>query len=107
MQHVPTFGAQSVIAQKLVTGSTPDISGDVVSLGQDLLGAQSFTNDWAAAKDVGFELFLFGAGFKPIKAFQDAILNTFWHGGHGIILVVERQVIKNIFTFDIHAVHAF
>ena len=42
--------------------------------------------------------FLLSAPFEFVEAFENAFLHAFRHRGHRIVLVVERQVIKNLFA---------
>src|ERR1043166_3754708 len=52
MEHVPAFGGEGVVAEEFVAGGTPDVGGDAVFVGEDLLRAQRFADDRAGAEDV-------------------------------------------------------
>ena len=55
MKHVPSLAANGIVAQQFITGGAPNIGADVVTFGQNFLGAQSGIDDRTAAEDVGLD----------------------------------------------------
>ena len=106
MQHVPPFAAQRIGAELFVIGGAPDIGGNMVTLGQNLLGFQRAVDDRSAAKNVGLMFPAARSCLELVEALDDAFLRAGRHGGHGIILIVNGDVVKDVLTFHIHLFHA-
>src|SRR5262249_22029456 len=106
MKHIPAPGLERVVAQLLVAGGAPDVGGDVVLFRQDILSAQSMTQDRTAAEEMSLMLFGSGAVFEFVEAFEYAGSRAVGHGRHGVVFVVEREVVENVLAVMIHPAHA-
>src|SRR5207244_8371247 len=63
--------------------------------------------DWTTPENMRLELFLFRPRFEFVESSKNPFLHAFRHRRHDIILVVKRQVVKNILALQIHPPHAF
>src|SRR5439155_24050280 len=121
VQHIPTFAAERVDAELLVIRRAPDISGDLVAFSQDFLSLQRRANDRSAREDVRFS----GTGVPPVRrtrgthgrdaratklrpgfetreALENSFLDAVWQRRHGVMLVVECEIMKNVFALLVH-----
>jgi hypothetical protein len=55
---------------------------------------------------VGLELGAGGAGFELVEAAEDAFAGVLGHRGLGVVLVVEREVVEEVFALAVHAVES-
>ena len=77
MQHVPAFALVRVAAQLGVAGDAPDVAGDVVLLGQNLLRPQRFAQDRAAAEQLHLRRFAAGVLRRElVHAADDAFFDA-------------------------------
>ena len=101
MQQIPPLGFEGIASQLVVTGRTPHIRLHTVLLSKNALGAQCLIQDWTASEELHRS---FAARpFKLVDSAKDAFSAVFGHRRHGIIFVVKRKVIENIFSLLIHA----
>ena len=107
MEPVPAFRGKRVAAQLVVAGDAPHIGGDAVALRQDGLRADGFVQDRAAAEQLRHGLALFG-GLVTIDALEDALgIDSLGHGRHGVVLVVQGDVVEAVLHLFVHAPDAF
>src|SRR6267142_1040676 len=107
MQAVPALGFYGVGVQRFVAGYAPHIGGYAVFLSENILRLQCFAQDGAAAEKLRFQLGLFVfAGAEFVHAAQNAVFHIAGHGWHGVRLVHQRDVVKNVFAIFVHAANA-
>src|SRR5579864_3368194 len=105
MQTIPAFGFQPVAAEFVVAGDAPHVSLHAVLVGENALRAQSFIQDRPAAKKLDRGL----AGrrvFAFVEAAHDAFFTTLWHLRHGVVFVVQHDVVEAVFALLVHAAQA-
>src|SRR5882762_9379388 len=107
MQAVPALGFYSVGVQRFVAGYAPHVGGYAVFLSQNILRLQCFAEDGAAAKELRLQLgFFVFTGAEFVHAPQNAVFHIARHGRHGVRLVHQRDVVKNVFAVFVHAANA-
>src|SRR5579872_2469617 len=95
METVPALNSERLAAKLVVAGDAPHVGGDAVLLAEDLLGPEDLVEDGTAAEELRHSLAAVG-GLQPVDAAQDALADAFRHLGHGVILVVHRDVVEAI-----------
>src|SRR5712671_3622564 len=107
MEAVPALGFYGVGVQRFVAGHAPDIGGYAVFFSEDILRLQGFAQDGAAAKELRLQLgLLVFAGAEFVHAAQNAVFHIAGHGWHGVRLVHQSDVVKNILAVLVHAANA-
>src|SRR5712672_3397392 len=107
MQAVPALGFYSVGVQSFVAGYAPHVGGYAVFLSENILRLQSFAQDGAAAKELRLQLgFFVFAGAEFVHTAQNAVFHVAGHGRHGVRLVHQSDVVKNVFAVFVHAANA-
>src|SRR5712671_1703123 len=107
MQAIPALGFYGVGVQRFVAGYAPHVSGYAVFLSENILRLQCFAEDGAAAKELRLQLGLFVfAGAEFVHAAQNAVFHIAGHGRHGVRLVHQSDVVKNVFAVFVHAANA-
>src|SRR5882762_9979633 len=107
MQAVPALGFYSVGVQSFVAGDAPDVGGYAVFLSQNILRLQCFAEDGAAAKELRLQLgFFVFASAEFVHAAQNTVFHIARHGRHGVRLVHQSNVVKNVFAVFVHAANA-
>src|SRR5882762_6521035 len=107
MQAIPTLGFYSVGVQSFVAGDAPDVGGYSVFFSENILRLQCFAEDGAAAKELRLQLGLFVfAGAEFVHAAQNAVFHIARHGRHGVRLVHQGDVVKNVLAIFVHAANA-
>ena len=104
MQPVPALGLQRFAAKLVVAGHAPDVGADFVFRLQNLLRAQSFVQNRPAAEELHRRFAV--ARFELVDSAQDAFAASGRHIRHRIVFVVQRDVVKEVFFFLIHAAQA-
>src|SRR5581483_11628382 len=105
MQTVPALDPQGIAAQFVVAGHAPDVGRHVVLFRQDLLRAERFVQDRAAAEKLQARFAVF-RGLESVNALQDAFCYALRHRRHRVILVVEREVVEQVLLLLVHAADA-
>src|SRR5450432_1144454 len=77
---------------------------NIVFLSENGLGPHGFIQDRAAAEKL--QRSFASARFKFVDAAQDPLTATLRHIGHGIVFVVQRDVVEKILALLIHPPHA-
>src|SRR5712672_3957367 len=107
MQAVPALGFYSVGVQSFVAGYAPHVGGYAVFLSENILRLQGFAQDGAAAEELRLQLGLFVfAGSEFVHATQNAVFHVARHGRHGVRLVHQSDVVKNVFAIFVHAANS-
>ena len=111
MHDVPALHVHGLVVQGLVTGDAPDVRGHAVLFFQDPAGLEHLVQYGAAAEELHAQ-----AVVRPLRSaeqvhpLQDALaggLGVAGHGRHGVVLVVDGQVVEHVFLFLVHAPDAF
>ena len=102
---------QRIAAKLLVAGRTPNIDNDAVFLRQNLLSAQHFAKNGAAAEQMNLREFGIWLGngscrAQFVEAAQDAFLGAGGHRQHRVLLVADSQIIEHALAQFIHAANA-
>ena len=66
---------------------------------------ESFVQNWAATEQLD-NRFAAWSSFVLVDAAQHAFLDALWHLGHGVVLVVHREVVVDGFTVLVHPAQA-
>src|SRR6266853_1012961 len=104
MEAVPARSFYSVGIQSFVAGHAPNIGGYSVFFSENILRLQGFAEDGAAAEELHLQLgFLVFAGAEFVHAAQNAVFHIAGHARHGVRLVHQGDVVKNILAVFIHA----
>src|SRR5882672_5165294 len=107
MQAVPAFGFYGVGVQRFVAGYAPHVGGYAVFLSENILRLQCFAEDGATAEELRLQLgFFVFAGAEFVHAAQNAVFHIARHGWHGVRLVHQGDVVKNVFAVFVHAANA-
>src|SRR5713101_558924 len=107
MQSIPALGFNGVSVQRFVAGYAPHIGGYTVFFSENILRLQGFAEDGAAAEELRAQLGLFVfAGAEFVHAAQNAVFYVTGHGRHGVGLVHQSDVVKNVFAVFVHAANA-
>src|SRR6267142_294380 len=103
MVAVPALSFYSVGIQSFVAGHAPHVGGYAVFFSENILRLQGFAQDGAAAEELRFQLGLFVfAGAEFVHAAQNAVFHIARHGWHGVRLVHQGNVVKNILAVFVH-----
>src|SRR5882762_1659256 len=104
MEAVPALDFYGVGVQCFVAGDAPDVGGYSVFLSENILRLQCFAEDGAAAEELRLQLGLFVfAGAEFVHAAENAVFHVAGHGRHGVRLVHQGDVVKNVFAIFVHA----
>src|SRR6266853_3772581 len=104
MEAVPARSFYSVGIQSFVAGHAPNVGGYSVFFSENILRLQGFAEDGAAAEELHLQLgFLVFAGTEFVHAAQNAVFHIARHRWHGVRLVHQGDVVKNILAVFIHA----
>ena len=107
MQAVPTLRLGAVVVEFLVAGDAPHVRGHAIFGFENLLGAQCFVQDGAAAEQLGAQ---FGFAIRrlpeAVHPAKNAVLHLARHSRHGVRFVHHRQIIENAFAVSVHAANA-
>ena len=106
MKHVPTFRSERFAAQEFITGGAPNIGRDVKLRGEHLLSAQRLAQQRTAAENMRLKLLSFGRRLQLVQSFENSLFGAMRHFRHLIVLVVECQIIKILFSFGIKTAQA-
>src|SRR5712675_1806432 len=107
MQAVPALSFYSVGIQSFVAGYAPHVGGYAVFFSENILRLQCFAEDGATAKELRLQLGLFVfARAEFVHAPQNAVFHIARHGWHGVRLVHQSDVVKNVFAVFVHAANA-
>src|SRR5258707_8333922 len=102
MQAVPTLNGQRLTTEFVVAGYAPHVRLHAIFLGQNALRAQGLIQDWATAEQLRAGLAAWGV-LVFVQAPDNALTAALRHLGHGVIFVVEQDVIETVFALLIHA----
>src|SRR5271165_7036100 len=105
MQPVPALGTQRVAAQFVVAGHTPDVGSNGVFLGQNFLRPQRLVQNRTATEQLHHSLAVGGFAIF-VDALQDAFFASLGYLGHGVVFVVQRDVVEAVFAEFVHAANA-
>src|SRR5712672_1872987 len=107
MQAIRALCFYSVGVQSFVAGDAPHVGGYSVFLSENILRLQCFAEDGAAAEELRLQLGLFVfAGAEFVHAPENAVFHIARHGWHGVRLVHQSDVVKNVFAVLVHAANA-
>lgn len=106
VQAVPAAGRHGVAAEFAVAGHAPDVAADAVGLLQHLLSLEDLRQDRTAAEQLRADLLAFaGRGrAEPVHPLENALGDALLlgHGGHLVLLVVDREVVEDALVVDVH-----
>src|SRR5689334_7732526 len=102
MKTVPEVTSQGIATQFVVAGYAPHVGLDAVFFRQNRLRYQSFIEDGAAAKELHGGFLAFGR-FEFVNALDDSFFAAGGDRRHGIVFVVQHDVVKTVFAFLVHA----
>src|SRR5690606_36766758 len=92
VQAVPVIDRQAITTQLVEAGDAPDV-GAHAHLGEDIHRGADFTQDGARAHQLHAVLEVALGFFEQVHAFDDAFLDTFWHGRLLVVLVHHGDVV--------------
>ena len=106
VEAVPALDLERVVAQLLERGRAPHVGGDVVALGEQLLGLERLEQDRARGEDLDAAAALRRRS-EPVEAAQHALVDAVRLRRLRPVLVVERDVVEDVLAaLAVHAVDA-
>mmetsp|Transcript_111216 Transcript_111216/g.354233 ORF Transcript_111216/g.354233 Transcript_111216/m.354233 type:complete len:941 (-) Transcript_111216:544-3366(-) len=111
VQPAVALGLEGLAVKLADVGGAPDLDTDAV-LGQEGHGAQGLLHDGAGADHPDGHGLVGGGLLELVQALQhcllrgDATSQVFWHLRHGVVLVVQRDVVDQVLVLAPHLVDA-
>ncbi len=102
VEAVPALGRQRLFPQGLVRRRRPQLGAHVVVLGQLVAGLGGGQPGGAGEHDGGPHRWFCRSGGVAVEPPQDARLAALRHLGHGVVLVVEGEVVEDVFVVGVH-----
>ncbi len=101
MKTVVPVAGQPLTTQFSVGGRRVNLAADPQGL-QFLHGIQHLNHDGARADKANHGSVALGCAAKQVHALDDALVDALWFGWHGVVLVVDCDVMEHVLVLHMH-----